>query len=425
MSVEILPNDAQGVQSDNVVGQIATEQPINAVEDIYSLDVDVTDEQPQLDEEGDIDMLADTVPDPGAIKPPEVHAFENDERPEAVLLSGVDDMSTKDVLQYCKEYYPSEVPTVEWVDDSSIVLVYANDDAASTALEKFTSEAEFYDDAPEPSTLRNAKVHPENGKFSLKVRIALLTDKKARGARDRSRYYLFHGDPREEEHARNREESRSRRRSRSPLHLRRQSPVRSPPPRRNGSAYMDNYREPVRISAEDADFFPSSLKGTLREDDRWSRRSRYNDEPRDHGLARRIDRHHLRDDDREHGRRSRHEQDRYQEREWDRHKERQFSPSPPPPLIRRDRSPRAGLRTGIDPRRIGSQLRDLSSSDIKASKNLNAFAQLEVKSLSNRISRRADEDEVQEKSDSRAAAASLGDRISTGRRKRAHHIDFD
>lgn len=52
-------------------------------------------------------------------------------RPEAVHLYGVDRMSTKECLQYFEDYGPSRV---EWLDDSSCNVIFADADTAKRAM---------------------------------------------------------------------------------------------------------------------------------------------------------------------------------------------------------------------------------------------------------------------------------------------------
>ncbi|KAK9464655.1 hypothetical protein V1512DRAFT_293179 [Lipomyces arxii] len=131
-------------------------------------------------------------------------------RPNAVLLSGVDHMSTTDVKLYAVTYFTEgNPPDVEWVDDTSVVLVYPTRAMATAALNAFTSEAEFYDSTPSEFGIRNAKVHPKNGKHALKVRHALDSDRKMKHSREQSRYYLLYGDPREENNDRYNPSSRN------------------------------------------------------------------------------------------------------------------------------------------------------------------------------------------------------------------------
>ncbi|KAK9376295.1 uncharacterized protein V1513DRAFT_439906 [Lipomyces chichibuensis] len=219
-------------------------------------------------------------------------------RLEAVLLYGVDQMSTDDVKSYASHYFPQITPNIEWIDDSSVLFVFDSEDTAKQALEAFTSEAEYYDQPPEGTALRNAKVHPQNGKYALKVRVALQSDRKTKWSRERSKYYLFHGDPREQLYETRRQETRSRRSRRrsaspeKPVHMdlvefsrgqRRQNGVDDFP-----SVLKDTRRR------QDDDDFPSVLKDTHAPISKsWAKAGstdRYVPSARDSASSRRIDR---------------------------------------------------------------------------------------------------------------------------------------
>jgi len=118
-------------------------------------------------------------------------------RGEAVHLRGVDNLSTDDITTYMNSVYPDVgFVKLEWIDDTSLNIVYESADIAITALQALTAAHIEY--VPS-TTLRPAK--PSQGEKpidGLKVRIAFVSDKKERGARDRSRWYLFNPHPSEE-----------------------------------------------------------------------------------------------------------------------------------------------------------------------------------------------------------------------------------
>jgi Nuclear cap-binding protein subunit 3 len=117
-------------------------------------------------------------------------------RPEAVHIRGVDNLSTDDIRLYALTLYPSIEFKVEWIDDTSLNLVYESADIAISALQ--TMSLPRIEELPS-STLRPAKpLTGEKPIEGLKIRIAFMGDKKERGARDRSRWYLFNPHPAEE-----------------------------------------------------------------------------------------------------------------------------------------------------------------------------------------------------------------------------------
>ena len=117
-------------------------------------------------------------------------------RSQAVHVRGVDNLATDDVQLYASTLYPSFEFKIEWIDDTSLNLVYESAEIAISALQALSSA--HVEQLP-TSTLRPAK--PLTGEKSiegLKMRIAFMGDKKERGARDRSRWYLFNPHPSEE-----------------------------------------------------------------------------------------------------------------------------------------------------------------------------------------------------------------------------------
>ncbi|KAF7727484.1 hypothetical protein EC973_007462 [Apophysomyces ossiformis] len=113
---------------------------------------------------------------------------EDTPRPNVLFLYGLDEMSTNDIKSYCKGL---NMQRIEWINDSSCNLVFATKEeavAAATAL--LEQEVELTH-----TLLRKSKVHVREDRTfeNLHIRVATTTDVKARGARERSRYYLLHG----------------------------------------------------------------------------------------------------------------------------------------------------------------------------------------------------------------------------------------
>ncbi|KAF2759464.1 hypothetical protein EJ05DRAFT_536772 [Pseudovirgaria hyperparasitica] len=118
--------------------------------------------------------------------------------PEKVHIRGLDNLSTADIRRFSDEHFPTEYfVKVEWIDDTSANIIYAEPEVARDALVAFTSSGSA---ASLPSVqLRPAKLLSSHPDTKLHVRQAISTDIKARGARDASRYYLMNPDqdPRE------------------------------------------------------------------------------------------------------------------------------------------------------------------------------------------------------------------------------------
>ncbi|KAG4027535.1 hypothetical protein MFRU_029g00590 [Monilinia fructicola] len=113
--------------------------------------------------------------------------------PEKVHIRGLDNLTTGDVKKFAQHYFPTgHIERVEWIDDSSLNLVYSNNEVAGEALRQFSTQ-ELPEDISQLPILQclNAKPFPDNEKISLQVRLAVVGDRKQRGARERSRFYLF------------------------------------------------------------------------------------------------------------------------------------------------------------------------------------------------------------------------------------------
>jgi len=119
-----------------------------------------------------------------------------DIRPEAVHIRGVDNLSTDDIKLYLNQLFPEEDFKIEWIDDTSLNVVYSSAEIATSAIQALSSH---YIESLPLTTLRPAKSVTEPKSIDgIKVRIAVMGDKKEKGARDRSRWYLFNPHPSEE-----------------------------------------------------------------------------------------------------------------------------------------------------------------------------------------------------------------------------------
>lgn len=77
-------------------------------------------------------------------------------------------------------------------------LCYYEDEWAADALTALTSEAAYYEGQEYGLTdPRPGKTHPDKPGTTLIVRFAMEKDRKVKGARNLSRYYLLHGEPEE------------------------------------------------------------------------------------------------------------------------------------------------------------------------------------------------------------------------------------
>ncbi|KAL9043006.1 MAG: hypothetical protein Q9180_000178 [Flavoplaca navasiana] len=118
-----------------------------------------------------------------------------------VHIQGVDNLTTDDVKIFVAEHCSDEVPCrFEWVDDSSVNVVYGTPAAALRALESFT----LLFNGQEPASsipnlqLRSAKSLSSRPEARLQVRTAVSTDVKRPRAHEASRFYMMNPefDPR-------------------------------------------------------------------------------------------------------------------------------------------------------------------------------------------------------------------------------------
>ncbi|KAI8100147.1 uncharacterized protein BX664DRAFT_34661 [Halteromyces radiatus] len=138
-------------------------------------------------------------------------------RPNALFLYGLESMSTEDIQTYCKD---TTLKKIEWIDDSSCVLVYEDESNANDAAHKLLAQPPLNTEGSLSSTdLSKAKpferpTHDNDSNTTadndavplirppvlpkidtLYIRMATDNDIKTRGSRERSRYYLLHGEP--------------------------------------------------------------------------------------------------------------------------------------------------------------------------------------------------------------------------------------
>ncbi|ODV91391.1 hypothetical protein CANCADRAFT_3097 [Tortispora caseinolytica NRRL Y-17796] len=180
-------------------------------------------------------------------------------RPNALNIQGLDDMSTDDLIEYTRHYVkPTDAkslvlgirPKIEWVNDTSANLVFEDEVTATQALLNLTDESAYANGLPDKSILRRAKPLPEallqkpavdlmedapKDRISeLYIRECRSTDRKERNAREKSKYYLFYGDPIEQRRRKIEERRKQRNRSRSPTGSR-------------GSGYRERDNKPLSI----------------------------------------------------------------------------------------------------------------------------------------------------------------------------------
>ncbi|XP_022781558.1 nuclear cap-binding protein subunit 3-like isoform X2 [Stylophora pistillata] len=113
-------------------------------------------------------------------------------RLDAILIHGVNEMSTKDVFAYFSDFAPG---SVEWIDDSSCNVVWDDEFTASRVLMAVGKEIQkpTDEDISDAVEVRWKQGPPHPKANCLLLRLATKKDKKLPGAARRSMYYLING----------------------------------------------------------------------------------------------------------------------------------------------------------------------------------------------------------------------------------------
>lgn len=133
--------------------------------------------------------------------------------PTKVHVKGLDILKPDDIKAYVAEHFPeSPFERVEWIDDSSANLIFESEPLAARALEALAAEP-IQDVAQLPlQVFLAAKPYSQMPDVHLKVRLAVVSDKKEAGAAQRSRFYLLNPEYDPEERRRRNETRRYRER---------------------------------------------------------------------------------------------------------------------------------------------------------------------------------------------------------------------
>jgi hypothetical protein len=120
---------------------------------------------------------------------------------DRVHIRGVDDFHTSDIITFAVDHFPEHEPAhIQWIDDTSANIVYPSSSIAQQALISFSQALITAQDVSNsPFVLRPAKTLSTRPASILQIRVAKMGDRKKKGAKDASRYYLLHPDqdPRE------------------------------------------------------------------------------------------------------------------------------------------------------------------------------------------------------------------------------------
>ncbi|KAI0140556.1 hypothetical protein GGR57DRAFT_509331 [Xylariaceae sp. FL1272] len=186
-----------------------------------------------MDLDHDMDVDVDLVPDEPIVAEPDKEDRsdgEVDDDPDALALTkvhirGLDMMNPNDVKAYVAHHCAASDVTmirIEWVDDTSANLLFADDALASRALQLLAASPG--DNALPHLPLRTflpAKPWAGRPEIQLQVRPALESDKKQVGAAQRSRFYLLNPEFDPEERRRRTDARRYRDRQRDSFSRRR------------------------------------------------------------------------------------------------------------------------------------------------------------------------------------------------------------
>lgn len=167
---------------------------------------------------------------------------------------------------------------IEWVNDTSANLVFSSDAAAQEALVALCA-VEIGDATQLPaSEVLPAKNFAEKPEVALQVRFAVESDRKERGAAQKSRFYLFHPewDPETDEGRRKREGRDRRYRDRDDRGYRRSG--RS----RYDERYRDEEPDSFDVNLYDDDAGALSRRAGTRSPKRGRERRRDSRSPSDH-----------------------------------------------------------------------------------------------------------------------------------------------
>ncbi|OHE92433.1 hypothetical protein CORC01_12294, partial [Colletotrichum orchidophilum] len=129
-----------------------------------------------------------------------------------VHIRGLETLTTDDIKTYVKSHYGLP-DRVEWIDDESANLLFGSESTAQEALRALSAiDIADVTQLPPRETIPAKAVtsHPD---LNIQIRFAVVSDRKVRGAAERSRFYLLHPefDP---EERRRREGTRNRYRNR-------------------------------------------------------------------------------------------------------------------------------------------------------------------------------------------------------------------
>ncbi len=186
--------------------------------------------------------------------------------PYKVHIRGLDTFKPDDVKGYLAEHYStSQLGRVEWIDDASANFVFKSESAAQEALVGLAA-IEIADASQLPPLEEiPGKTFSQKPECTLRVRFAVVADKKAERASERSRFYLLNPEYDPEERRRRGEFGRGKYRDRDDDRYRRD---RRDDRRDDRRRYSREDDEPETFDVNLYDDAPASARQTSSSDSR-------------------------------------------------------------------------------------------------------------------------------------------------------------
>ncbi|KAL2136789.1 hypothetical protein VTI74DRAFT_1441 [Chaetomium olivicolor] len=221
------------------------------------IEMDVDDVQdvpvPAIPEAYTHDIITGEEQEPGEVEEPTNdqdgrETSEKDVVPYKVHIRGLDTFNPDDVKGYLDEHYgTAQLSRVEWIDDTSANYIFKSESVAQEALVALAS-VEIADPTQLPVLEEiPAKSFSKKPESILQIRFAVVGDKKAARASERSRFYLLHPEYDPEERRRRGEFNKGRYRDRDDRYRRDRRSDRRRDPR------DDESPEPFDVNLYDDD----------------------------------------------------------------------------------------------------------------------------------------------------------------------------
>ncbi|KAB5575765.1 hypothetical protein GE09DRAFT_1215520 [Coniochaeta sp. 2T2.1] len=163
------------IEMDDVPVDAAFEAP-----EVYTEDIVGEEQEPGEIDEDPADTNGGAQSEENALVPYKVH------------IRGLDTFTPEDVKAYLAEHFGTTYEKIEWIDDTSLNLVFDSESVAQGALTALAG-VEIADVTQLPPLQSiTAKSFSKKPDSNLQIRFATVGDRKIAGAAARSRFYLLH-----------------------------------------------------------------------------------------------------------------------------------------------------------------------------------------------------------------------------------------